>query len=321
MLDNNSTAEEVIDRLTEEATAIVNHDSKQTTIPLGTAAPDFIEDMIELQKNPNAIKRFGVKTGIRELDDILVCLPKGSMTVISGKIDGTNKSRGSGKTAFALQLLANAAMAGTPAAMISLEMSAKELACRRISSMNLIDQTLLRSGKISVEQLNLVISKNYDVPLYFEEVGDGAMTISEYRRRSRKLVAQKKVGIICIDYAQLMIPDKPTGNMAVDVMMIANSIKASATELGIPIIAVSQLSRGGDVAWSSFLEYNPHVMLQVLQPELPNGTAKIIIEKQRQGASHGRVEVVWKPEFQLFAGRETRYENQPLTGTRIGGSQ
>jgi replicative DNA helicase len=200
-------------------------------------------------------------------------------------------------------------------------MSGTQLAARMLGSIARIDQHKLRTGRLSDEDWNRLadgLGKLHDAPIHIDETG--ALNPLELRARARRLARQYgKLGLIVVDYLQLMITDgRRDENRATELSEISRSLKALAKELGVPVVALSQLNRSvesrndkrpmmSDLRESGALEQDADVILFIYRDEVYNrdtaekGKAEIIIGKQRNGPI-GTVNLT-------FLGQYTRFEN------------
>lgn len=224
-----------------------------------------------------------------------------------------------GKTAFCLNIGAYAAVAkNQPVAIFSLEMSKEQLVQRMISTTARIDQQYLRTGKIQPNQwgdLINAINPLASAPLYIDDTP--AITIRELRAKARRLQAEKKdLGLIIIDYLQLMSGGGKSESRQQEVSQISRSLKSLARELNVPIIALSQLSREVEktvdkrpqlshLRESGSIEQDADMVMFIYREDyyFPDseraGTADIIIAKHRNGPT-GTVELAFTKEFTRF---------------------
>ena len=246
----------------------------------------------------------GIPSGFTELDRITAGWHKTDNIVIAAR-------PGMGKTALVLTLARNAAVKfKKPVAFFSLEMSAVQLTNRLIAAETEIASDKLRRGRLERhewEQLNSKIGPITNAPLYIDDTP--SLSIFELRAKARRLVAERKVELILIDYLQLMVgnTDNRNSNREQEISMISRSIKSIAKELNVPIITLSQLSRdvekrGGskkpqlsDLRESGAIEQDADMVLFIYRPEYygydedaeqhsTSGLAQIIIAKNRNGA-------------------------------------
>jgi replicative DNA helicase len=237
-----------------------------------------------------------------------------------------------GKTTLALNIAENAAIAGGKSvAVFSMEMSREQLSMRMISSLGRVDQSHLRTGMFGDEdwaRINSAIAQMKVAPLYIDD--SGALTPTEVRARARRLAREHKdgLGLIVVDYLQLMQVPGTKENRATEISEISRSLKALAKELKVPVIALSQLNRSveqrtdkkpvmSDLRESGAIEQDADLIMliyreEVYEPETPRkGIADIIIAKQRNGPT-GEVHLT-------FLGKYTRFENLATVDYEYGG--
>jgi replicative DNA helicase len=255
----------------------------------------------------------GVSTGYNDLDRMTAGLQPGDLVIIAGRPS-------MGKTTLALNIAECAAIShNVPVAVFSMEMSREQLAFRMISSLGRVDQSHLRTGMFGDEdwaRINSAIAQMRSAPIYIDD--SGALTPTEVRARARRLKRERGLGLIVIDYLQLMQVPGTKENRATEISEISRSIKALARELQVPVIALSQLNRGveqrtdkkpvmSDLRESGALEQDSDLIMliyreEVYEPDTPRkGIADIIIAKQRNGPT-GEVHLT-------FLGKYTRFEN------------
>jgi replicative DNA helicase len=185
----------------------------------------------------------GLSSGFTELDKMTAGLQPGDLVIVAGRPS-------MGKTTFALNIAENAAIAHSkPVAIFSMEMSREQLAFRMISSLGRVDQGHMRTGNFGDEdwaRINSAIAQMKSAPIYIDD--GGSLTPTEVRARARRLARecekQGGLGLIVIDYIQLMQVAGNKENRATEISEISRSIKSLAKELRVPIIALSQLNRG-----------------------------------------------------------------------------
>ena len=264
------------------------------------------------RENPNDIT--GVPTGFTDLDRMTSGMQPGDLIIIAARPSV-------GKTAFALNMAEHVAISqGMPVAVFSMEMGATQLAMRLVCSVGRIDQQRLRTGRLTEDdwpRLTSAIQKMQDANLFIDETP--ALNPLELRARARRLARQYgKLGLIMVDYLQLMRVPALSDNRTLEIGEISRSLKALAKELNVPVIALSQLSREvekrndkkpimSDLRESGAIEQDADVILFIhredrYDPDSPNkGMAEIIIGKQRNGPI-GSVTLT-------FLGQYTKFEN------------
>ena len=285
--------------------------------PLLTQVMERI-DLLYHKDNPSDIT--GIPTGYRDLDRETSGLQPGDLIIIAGRPS-------MGKTALALNMAEHAAVENKlPVAIFSMEMSGSQLAMRMLGSIGRLDQHKLRTGRLSDDDWNRLtnaVGKLHDAPILVDE--SGALNALELRARARRLHRQYgKLGLIVVDYLQLMQASSEGENRATEISEISRSLKSLAKELKVPVVALSQLSRAveqrtgpkrpimSDLRESGAIEQDADLILaiyreEVYTPDTPEkGVAEIIILKQRNGPI-GTVKLT-------FLGEYTRFENYAQSG-------
>ena len=271
-------------------------------------------DHLYHRDNPSDVT--GVPTGYTRIDQMTSGLQAGDLVIVAARPS-------MGKTALALNIAEHVAVDnGLPVAIFSMEMSATQLAMRMLGSIARVDQHKMRTGKLNDREwseLSDAMAKLHETPIYIDE--GGALTALEVRARARRLKRQySKLGLIVIDYLQLMGSTSQGENRATEISEISRSLKAMAKELDVPVIALSQLNRAvdqrpdrrpvmSDLRESGAIEQDADVIMfiyreVVYKPDLPEeqrGLAEVIIGKQRNGPI-GTVKLT-------FLGQHTRFEN------------
>jgi replicative DNA helicase len=254
----------------------------------------------------------GVATGFIDLDQKTSGLQPGDMIVVAGRPS-------MGKTAFALNIAEHVGVElKLPVAIFSLEMSGPQLAMRFLSSVGRLDQQKLRTGKLGDEEwdkMTTALGKLHDAPIHIDDTG--AINAIDLRARARRLHRQfGKLGLIVIDYIQLMTSTRNNENRVTEISDISRSIKALAKELQVPIIALSQLSRKveertdkrplmSDLRESGAIEQDADIILMMYREEYykqdtpEKGVAEVIIGKHRNGPT-GVVKLLFQGEYTKF---------------------
>jgi replicative DNA helicase len=257
---------------------------------------ELLDRVQEMAENPNDIT--GVPTGFYDLDRMTSGFQAGDLVILAARPS-------MGKTALAINIAEHVALhEGLPVAVFSMEMGASQLAVRVVGSIGRIDQSHLRTGKLTDEEwsrLSETIEKLRDVSLHIDETP--GLTVSELRANARRLARQcGKLGLIVVDYLQLMSVSTSMNdeNRATAVGEISRGLKMLAKELQCPVIALSQLSRGvesrtdkrpmmSDLRESGAIEQDADVIMFIYRDDYYNkdskepGIAEVIISKQRNG--------------------------------------
>ena len=255
----------------------------------------------------------GIPSGYTEFDKLTAGLQPGDLIIVAGRPS-------MGKTTFAVNIAENAAIGSrVPTAVFSMEMPSEQLAFRMISSLGRVNQTHLRTGKFPDEdwsRINTAVQLMSEAPMFIDD--SPGLSPTEIRARARRLQREHGLGLIVVDYLQLMAVPGNKENRATEISEISRSLKALARELSVPIIALSQLKRGveqradkrpvmSDLRESGAIEQDADVIIfiyreEVYNPEtLKKGTADIVVAKQRNGPIG---------DFVLtFVGQYTKFEN------------
>jgi replicative DNA helicase len=281
--------------------------------PLVSKAVDRVDELAGLGSDLT-----GLTSGFMDLDKMTSGWQKSDLIIVAGRPS-------MGKTAFAMNLVENAVMNTDNAVVVfSLEMPAESLIFRMLSSIGKIDQTRLRTGKLNDEDwpgFNAAVKELKDKPLYIDDSGN--ITPMEMRARLRRIERQfkqegKSLGLVVVDYLQLMQLKGTTENRVGEISEISRSLKLLARDFECPVIAVSQLNRGleqrpnkrpvmSDLRESGAIEQDADVITFIYRDEVYNedspdkGVAEIIIGKQRNGPI-GTIRL-------SFLGQLTRFES------------
>ena len=263
----------------------------------------------QLVKNHGRIE--GVPTGYAELDDLLTGLHPGELVLIAGR-------PAMGKTSIGMNIVENAAIrAGKKAAVFSLEMPAEQLAMRMMCTEARVDMQRVRRGQLADdewERLAEVLVSIGPASIYIDTTP--GITVPEVRSKSRRLQLEHGLDLIMIDYLSLMSATGRNNSRQEEVSQISRTLKGLAIELGVPVIALQQLSRAptgranhrpllSDIRESGAIEQDADVVMfihreEYYDPETPEkGIAELIIAKQRNGAL-GTVKLGWKGEYTWF---------------------
>ena len=304
-----------IDTLVDEAEQaifeIARSKSNQSFTPLKRIIPGAFETVEQLYKRKELIT--GVPTGFTEIDKMTAGLQPSDLIILAGRPS-------MGKTAFAMNIAQNVALLDkTGVAIFSLEMSKEQLAMRLLCSAGHIDSQRVRTGKLHNEdwpKLTRAVGMLTEAPMYIDDTP--AISVLEMRAKVRRLAAQNPLGMIIVDYLQLMRGRNSTENRTQEISEISRSLKAMAKELNVPVIALSQLNRSlesrtdkrpmmSDLRESGAIEQDADVICFIYRDDVYNkaednpniGVAEIIIGKQRNGPT-GTVKLTFIKEFTMF---------------------
>ncbi len=280
----------------------------QAIRPLLTEAVERIDQLFQTK---GALT--GLSTGFRDLDDMTMGFQPGDLIIVAGRPS-------MGKTSFAMNIAESAVIAGEkPVLVFSMEMPADSLIMRMLSSLGRIDQTKIRSGQLADEdwpRLTSAVTLLNDKPLFVDD--SAALTPNEMRSRARRLAREHgDIGLIVVDYLQLMQVSGGGENRATEISEISRSLKGIAKEFKCPLVALSQLNRSleqrpdkrpvmSDLRESGAIEQDADVILAIYRDEVyhedaEKGIAEAIILKQRNGPI-GRKKLA-------FIGQYTKFED------------
>ncbi|MGH8491947.1 MAG: replicative DNA helicase [Moraxellaceae bacterium] len=308
-----ATSDDILDAAERKIFAIAEQQTKgdgpQAIRPLLAKAVNRIE---QLFSSNEALT--GLSSGFTDLDEKTAGLQKADLVIVAARPS-------MGKTTFAMNLVENVLLGGAPVLVFSMEMPADSLVMRMLSSLGRIDQTRVRSGKLEEEdwpRLTSTMAMLNEQKLFIDDTP--SLSPTEVRARARRVARENggALGLIMVDYLQLMRVPGLENNRVNEISEISRSLKGLAKELNCPVIALSQLNRSleqrpnkrpvmSDLRESGAIEQDADVIMfiyrdEVYNPESPDkGTAEIIIGKQRNGPI-GMLRLA-------FLGKYTRFED------------
>jgi replicative DNA helicase len=254
----------------------------------------------------------GVPTGYVDLDEQLAGLQPSNLLIVGAR-------PGMGKTSFALGMVANAAMeAQTPVLLFSLEMSHSEISQRLLCAEARVDATRMRNGRLHESdwpKITHAIGRLAEAPIFIDD--NPNVTVMDIRAKARRMKSREGLGLVVVDYLQLMSGRARAENRQVEVSEISRSLKILARELEVPVVALSQLSRNlemrsdkrpvlADLRESGSLEQDADVVMFIYRDELydpessDRGTAEIIVAKHRNGPT-GKTQLAFLDHYTRFA--------------------
>jgi replicative DNA helicase len=312
--------DEIIDFAEASIFEVTEKKARQAFYPLSKLIDGNIDFLEEKQKNKSMVT--GVPTGFTHLDNLTSGFQNSDLIILAARPS-------MGKTALALNIARNAAVdAGVPVAIFSLEMSKEQLSLRLLCSEARIDSSRLRSGFFSMEdwdRLTDAAGVLSAAPIFIDD--SPSLSAMEVRAKARRMKMDKNIGLIVIDYLQLMQGRAGAERRDLEISEISRSLKALAKEISLPVIALSQLNRMleqrtdkrprlSDLRESGALEQDADVVAFIYRDEVYNkeetnphkGTAEVILAKQRNGPT-GDV-------LLTFLSAYTRFENMAPEGLR-----
>ncbi len=327
--DGAEDVEELLGEVEKRIMGIAQHSVTQNFVPISGELADAFERIEYLREHKGELR--GVTTGFKELNRALSGLQRSNLVIL-----GARPSMG--KTSLALDIARHAALAGTPVGVFSLEMSREEVVDRLVAAAGDASLWQLRTGNIRDEyELGMVkegLAKLANAPIYIDDTP--APTILQMRAMARRLQMQHGLGLLVVDYLQLIAPRNSRDNMVQQVTEISRGLKLIARELQIPVLALSQLSRGvdqrdnrtpqlHDLRESGSIEQDADVVMFIYRKdrdlkiqgkqdhEIPDDVknkANIVIAKHRNGPTR-TIELGWAPEPASFRDidREHSYDD------------
>ena len=282
----------------------------------------LVESFTNLEKLYNQKQHVtGVPTQFYDLDDKTAGLHGSELILVAAR-------PAMGKTAFALNIATNAALrANVPVAIFSLEMSKDQLVNRMLGSEAMVDSNKVRTGKLDEEdwtKLAEAIGPLSEAGVYIDDTP--GISVMEIRTKCRKLKMEKNIGLVVIDYLQLISgSNKRNGSREQEISEISRSLKVLAKELNVPVIALSQLSRAveqrddhrpmlSDLRESGAIEQDADIVMFLYRDDYYNkesaekDIAEVIIAKQR-GGSTGTVKLYWMGNYTKFVNIERRFDD------------
>ncbi len=315
------SAKEILDQAEAKVLHIAEQGDRgvQQFAEIGKLLAEVVERIETLYNRDDPSDVTGVPTGYTDLDRMTSGFQPGDLVIIAGRPS-------MGKTSLALNIGEHVALnTKMPVAVFSMEMGASQLALRMIGSVGRLDQHKLRTGRLAAEdweKLSAALGRLSEAPILIDDTP--ALNAIEVRSRARRLAkTYGKLGLVIVDYLQLMQASTQGENRATEISEISRAMKSLAKELKVPVVALSQLNRSleqrpnkrpvmSDLRESGAIEQDADVILFIYRDEVYNpdtqdkGVAEIIIGKQRNGPI-GTVRLT-------FLGEYTRFENLAPSG-------
>ncbi|MPZ52122.1 MAG: replicative DNA helicase [Acidimicrobiia bacterium] len=300
---------EVLDRAERAVLSVAERRANQNLLEIGPMFQDILEHIEHMEEVGSEMT--GLSTGFRDLDGKLAGLQPSNLIVIAAR-------PAMGKSALTTNVATHVALQGAPVAVFSLEMSKEEIVQRILASVGRVDSMKLRSGQLGPTGWQKVIkaaSDLYKAPIFIDD--SPVVTVTDIRAKSRRLKRRHGLGLVVVDYLQLM---QASGreNRQQEIAEISRNLKNLARELEVPIVAVSQLNRSlesredkrprlSDLRESGSIEQDADVVMFIYRHEYyhpedaeARGLAEVAVAKHRAG-SVGTVKMTFLPEFTRFA--------------------
>lgn len=313
--------EELLGRAEKDLFEVSDKQVKTDYVALEDLLTDAFERIEHLHKNKGALR--GLKTGFRDLDKKTAGLQKGDLVIIGAR-------PAMGKTTFAQNLAYNVATINRqPVLFFSMEMASNEIVDRMVSDISGVDNWKIRTGNVSDDdfaKIGEALSDLDETPLFIDDTS--SMTILELRNKARRMAHDHNLGMIVVDYLQLLQgSDRYAGNRVQEVTEISRGLKTLARELEIPVIALAQLSRSvtgrdnprpilSDLRESGSIEQDADLVMFLHRPDYyhqndddyePTNITELLVEKHRHGPV-GKIELYFHPELLRFMSLDKEHD-------------
>ena len=317
--DPSENVEDIMENAEKKIFNVMQDKNQKGCVPIKDILVDSFTELEELYNRKQHVT--GVPTGFIELDTKTAGLHGSELILIAAR-------PAMGKSAFALNIAANAALkANTPVAIFSLEMSKEQMVNRILCSEAMVDSNKVRTGELEDEdwsKLAGTIGPLSETGIYIDDTA--GINITEIRARCRKLKLEKNIGLIVIDYLQLIQgSSRKNGSREQEIAEISRSLKILAKELNVPVIALSQLSRAveqrpdhkpmmSDLRESGSIEQDADIVMFLYREDYYNpdterkNIAEVIIGKNRSGST-GSVLLRWLGNYTKFVNLERRFDD------------
>lgn len=319
--DASEDADNLIDRAEQKIFSLSERRVRRDFLHIKNVAQDTFTTIESFHEREGGVT--GVSTGFRVLDNLLSGLQRSELIIIAGRPS-------MGKTAFALNIARNAAIdSEVPVGIFSLEMANYQLVMRMLCAEAKVDSHKVRTGRLPEsewQKLSWAVGRLTEASIYIDDTP--GLNILELRSKARRLKAEHNIGLLVVDYLQLIHGAGRIESRQIEIAAISQALKNLAKELDIPVVALSQLSRAvesrtgekrpmlSDLRESGAIEQDADVVMFIYRPsfygpvEGPENIAEIIVAKQRNGPTD-TVDLVFIKEYVMFANKESFAEELP----------
>lgn len=315
--DDQKEVKDVLDKAESSIFSISQGNITRGFVPIKDTLTQSFDRIDELHKGGEGLR--GVKTGFSDLDHVLSGFQKSNLIILAAR-------PGTGKTAITLNMAQYIATQDKrPVAIFSLEMSKEELVDRFLVSQADVDAWRLKTGKLSEEdftKLSEAMGQLAEAPIYIDDTP--GLTMAEMRSKARRLHMEHGLGLIIVDYLQLVNPGRKVESRVQEVSIVSQGLKNLARELSVPVLSASQLSRAvehrgekrpqlADLRESGAIEQDADVVMFLYRPDVDydinNHTipTKLLIAKHRNGAT-GEIDLLFRGDRIRFYNIEKRVE-------------
>lgn len=317
--DEETSTQELLEQAEAELFSVSDQSLKQDLISLESILTESFDRMEELHRNKGSLR--GVRTGYRDLDNMTAGLQRSDLIILAAR-------PAMGKTTLVTNLAYNVAtIAKQPVLFFSLEMSKEQLVDRMLADASGVDAWNIRTGNLSDEdfsKLSEAMGEMAEAPIYIDDTP--GVSVLEMRTKARRASHEQPLGLIIVDYLQLMQGSgRGDGNRVQEVSEISRGLKLLARELNVPVIALSQLSRSvesrspqvpqlADLRESGSIEQDADIVMFIYREEYYNPDTDrkqitdLIIAKHRNGPT-GKIELFFHPERLRFMSLDRKRES------------
>jgi replicative DNA helicase len=313
----NADAKEVIDKAESSIFSISQGHITRGFIAIKDTLTESFDRIDELHKGGAGMR--GIKTGFTDLDSLLSGLQKSNLIILAAR-------PGQGKTALMINIAQHIAVEQKiPVGIFSLEMSKEELVDRLLVSQADVDAWRLKTGKLTENdftQLSEAMGQLAEAPIFIDDTP--GLSLTEMRSKARRLQLEHNVGLLIVDYLQLVDPGRKYESRVQEVSVVSQSLKNLARELSLPVLAASQLSRAvehrgekkpqlADLRESGAIEQDADVVFFIYRPDAestgPNISTKLLIAKHRNGPT-GEIDLLFRGDRIRFMNIDRKHEAQ-----------
>lgn len=315
--DEDTSTQELLEKAEAELFSVSDQSLKQDLVSIESILTDSFDRMEELHRNKGALR--GVPTGLRDLDNMTAGLQRSDLIILAAR-------PAMGKSTLVANLAYNVAtIAKQSVLFFSLEMSKEQLVDRMLADASGVDAWNIRTGNLSDEdfsKLSEAMGEMAEAPIFFDDTP--GISVLEMRTKARRAAHDGQLGLIIVDYLQLMSTNRTDGNRVNEVSEISRGLKLIARELNVPVIALSQLSRSvenrspqipqlADLRESGSIEQDADIVMFIYREGYYNpdtdreNIADLIIAKHRNGPV-GQIELYFHPERLRFMSLDRRHE-------------
>jgi replicative DNA helicase len=316
--NEDTTTQELLEKAEAELFSVSDQSLKQDLVSIESILTDSFDRMEELHRNKGTLR--GVRTGYRDLDNMTAGLQRSDLIILAAR-------PAMGKTTLVTNLAYNVAtIAKQPVLFFSLEMSKEQLVDRMLADASGVDAWNIRTGNLSDDdfsKLSEAMGEMAEAPIFIDDTP--GMTVLEIRTKARRAMHEQPLGLIIVDYLQLMQGSgRSEGNRVQEVSEISRGLKLIARELNVPVVALSQLSRSvesrspqipqlADLRESGSIEQDADIVMFIYREAYYNPETErenltdLIIAKHRNGPT-GKIELYFHPERLRFMSLDRKHE-------------